>query len=224
MYDKGFYDTIRDGTRRSAEVVVPLVLKALSRRVGPNWPDLPWRPNRVIDVGCGEGWWAQEFANHGCEVIGLDGSYVDSSPLGDRFLPHDLTLPLPPHLAGRFDLAVCLEVAEHLHETMAYSLVTDLTKLASVVLFSAAIPGQGGAGHVNEQWPNFWVELFDSLGYTASGALRWQIWDNALVENWYRQNLLVFTRIPEAFPDLYDTPLAPPWPVVHPVLFNARRH
>jgi SAM-dependent methyltransferase len=214
VYDTGFYDTIREGTKASARVVAPLVMD--HAKIGIE-------PLKVIDVGCGEGWWAQTFDDLGCEVIGIDGAYVASSPLGERFIPHDLTQPLPGHLADRFDLAVCLEVAEHLPPERAASFVNDLCALAPVVLFSAAIPGQGGTGHINEQWPHYWVELFERNDYYGSGALRWQIWNDNRVENWYRQNLVVFTSDPASLPELFDSPLAPVWPVVHPVLYNARR-
>lgn len=213
-YDQGFYDTIRAGTRASADVVVPLVIEHV--KIGID-------PLKVIDVGCGEGWWAQTFADNGCEVIGVDGSYVASSPLGDRFIPHDITKPLPARLVGRFDLAVCLEVAEHLPASRAASFVEELCALAPVVLFSAAIPGQGGTGHINEQWPDYWVRLFNQNAYQVSGALRWDIWRNDRVENWYRQNLMIATDDPTTLDQLFNTPLAPMYPVVHPVLYDARR-
>lgn len=213
-YDETFYDVIRSGTRASAAVVAPLVHALV-------------QPATVIDVGCGEGWWAQAFAELGADVIGVDGSYVTNSPLGDRFLPHDLALPLPAHLHDRFDLAVSLEVAEHLPRSRAVGFVADLVALAPVVLFSAAIPGQGGTGHVNEQWPAYWSEMFERSGYRVTGALRWQIWNDDRVENWYRQNLIVAVDQAEATTDalaaLLDSPLAPVWPVVHPVLYDARR-
>lgn len=214
MYDKTFYDTIRPGTQESARWVAPVVLDHLKLGIAPL---------RVIDVGCGEGWWADQFARLGCEVIGIDGEYVQGSPLGDRFIPHDLTRTMPEHLHGRFDLAVSLEVAEHLPEWRARTFVEELCELAPVVLFSAAIPGQGGTGHINEQWPSYWVELFDENGYHGSGALRWEIWDNPNIENWYRQNLLVFAQDTTSLPDLFDTPTAAPHSLVHPVLYNARR-
>lgn len=214
-YDAGFYDTIREGTKASAAVVVPLVLSKMKLKAGTAL--------NVIDVGCGEGWWAQAFADLGHEVIGMDGGYITSSPLNERFLPHNINHPLPEHLAGRFDLAVCLEVAEHLSESRAASFVAELCQLAPVVLFSAAIPGQGGTGHVNEQWPGYWQEHFATHEFTVSGALRWDIWDDDRVENWYRQNLLVAAKDPKSLPQIFKTPLASVWPVVHPVLYNARR-
>lgn len=218
-YDRAFYDLIRPGVQASAAVVVPLVLNYI-------------KASRTIDVGCGEGWWAHAFAEHGCEVIGVDGGYVQGSLLGDRFLPHDLTQPLPAHLAGRFDLAVCLEVAEHLPAWRADGLIAELCGLAPVVLFSAAIPGQGGVGHVNEQRPSYWVRRFEAYGYAVSGALRWGIWDDPRVEPWYCGNLLLAAAEPGSalHPDykgppagLFDGPASLPHYVVHPTIYDARR-
>jgi hypothetical protein len=158
-------------------------------------------------------------------VIGLDGSYVQGSPLGDRFLPHDLAGPVPEHLAGRFDLAACLEVAEHLPATRADSLISDLCALAPIVVFSAAIPGQGGVGHVNEQWPDYWTARFALSGFEVSGALRWLVWGAPEVEPWYQQNLLVAAEHAAAasHPRLFRNPMATPWPVVHPTIYDWRR-
>lgn len=217
-YGQGFYDTIRAGCQASAAVVVPLVLDAIPP-AGP-------RPLHVVDVGCGEGWWAHAFATFGCHVLGIDGGYVTASALGGdvvAFVAHDLTTSLAPLGMTGSDLAVSLEVAEHLPESRASSFVDDLCALAPAVLFSAAIPGQGGTGHINEQWPDYWVKLFEAHDYTVSGALRLMIWNDDRVENWYRQNLLFAARSPQDYPTLFDTPLAPPWPLVHPVLYNARR-
>ena len=211
-YDAAFYDTIRTGTRSSAARIVPLLCDELRLEPG----------DTVIDVGCGEGWWAETFAEHGLDVIGVDGAYVQSSPLGDRFIPHDLSGPLPPHLHGRFDVAVSLEVAEHLPPARAAGFIDDLTALAPIVVFSAAIPGQGGTGHINEQWPSYWADLFAAHGYCVSGALRFVIWDDTDIENWYRQNLLVAVdqnRVWQ-FPLLFETPTAHPIPIVHPVLYD----
>jgi SAM-dependent methyltransferase len=209
-YGSDFYDIIRDGVRSSAAVVVPAILAEIPART-------------VVDVGCGEGWWAMEFAARGCDVTGLDGAYVQGSPLGDRFRPWDLAQPLPGDL-GVFNLAICLEVGEHLPPYRAAGLVADLCRLAPTVAFSAAIPGQGGVGHLNEQPPAYWVDLFGQHGYAVSGALRWGLWDDHRVECWYAQNLLIATSTPGDFPVLFDTPLAVPHFLVHPTLFDARRH
>ena len=150
-YTADFFADHRDGARRSARVVVPLVLELV-------------RARSVVDVGCGDGTWLSVFREHGVEdVRGIDGDYVDRAELQiprERFHPHDLTRPL--ELGHTFDLAVSLEVAEHLPPESADDFVTSLTRHAPIVLFSAAAPYQGGQNHVNEQWPAYWAARFAS--------------------------------------------------------------
>jgi SAM-dependent methyltransferase len=193
----------RDMTRRSADVIVPLVLDH-------------YRAGSVIDIGCGEGWFGKAFADRGCRVLGVDGAYVKERVID--FREADLANPLPA--LGAFDLVVCLEVAEHLDSDRGPSFIDELCQLAPVVLFSAAIPDQGGMDHKNERWPGYWVELFSRSGYACSGALRWKIWDDDRVAVWYRQNLLIATSDPESLPSLFDAQHSEVWPVVHPELFR----
>lgn len=166
-------DKIRAGVIRSADVIVQMVVDEFD-------------PATVVDVGCGEGWFCREFRARGIEAFGVDG---DKLPHVDQVV--DLTSPPYPDLGG-YDLAVCLEVAEHVEAQYAPSLVKWLCELAPVVVFSAAVPGQGGPGHVNEQPPEYWADLFAEFGYEGSGALRDMIWDDQKVDWWYRQNMLVF--------------------------------
>lgn len=186
MYGTAFYDQIRGGAQSSAASVAHQVTQLI-------------QPRRVVDVGCGEGWWPVAFADYGAEtVVGIDGAHVTPAPellsVG-TFIPHDLVNPIPDDVNGgeSFDLAVCLEVAEHLPPGRAWSLVAELCDLADVVLFSAAVPGQPGTGHVNCQPPGYWAGLFAEHGYTGSGALRARWWGNPDVEWWYQQNMLLFT-------------------------------
>jgi SAM-dependent methyltransferase len=182
-YTKSFYEEHRNGAIRSAEVMVPLVLELLPAR-------------SVVDVGCGDGSWLAVFRKLGVdEILGVDGEYVDRSLLQipqDRFQALDLTKPFG--LGRVFDLAVSLEVAEHLPAGCAPVFVECLTRLAPFVLFSAAIPFQGGEHHVNEQWPDKWAELFKEHGYLPVDFIRKQVWKNAAVEWWYAQNTLLFVR------------------------------
>lgn len=144
LYNEGFFQYLQEGSKRSAEQIVPILLELI-------------QPQSVIDVGCGTGTWLSVFCEHGIEDIwGVDGDYVQEEALEipkDRFLSHDLTKPLA--LDRKFDLAISLEVAEHLPCDSAEAFVDSLTQLAPVILFSAAIPFQGGVGHVNEQWQEY---------------------------------------------------------------------
>ena len=180
LYDRRFYDAIRPGVQSSAAVVVPLLVER-------------YEPQHVIDVGCGEGWWGYEFTKHGCTVTGVDGSHI----VGHCEVPMvaaDLAKvgSLTPFAAsGPFDMAVCLEVAEHLPPERAESFVDELCALAPVVVFSAAIPGQTGAGHVNCQWQTWWAAKFQDRCRLTSRDISRATWTDDAVEPWYRQNLFV---------------------------------
>jgi SAM-dependent methyltransferase len=156
-------------------------------------------PESVVDVGCGVGAWLAAFRDAGVDdVLGLDGDYVPRDLLQiepDRFLAANLQEP--PDLNRRFDLAISLEVAEHLPESASDRLVETLCKLAPVVLFSAATPLQGGTGHVNEQPQSYWAEKFALHGRRAVDAVRPAVWNDAAVKFWYRQNAVVYAS-PEA--------------------------
>jgi hypothetical protein len=85
-----------------------------------------------------------------------------------------------------------LEVAEHIHPEAAAIFVDSLVRLAPVILFSAAIPGQGGVNHVNEQWSEYWVERFEQRGYEVIDCIRKKLWQNKGVLWSYAQNILLF--------------------------------
>lgn len=93
---------------------------------------------------------------------------------------------------GPFSLCCSLEVAEHLPPECADGFVSLLTGLSKVILFSAAIPHQGGTHHVNEQWATFWIEKFFGKGYLVTDYVRMEIWGNKKIQPWYRQNILLF--------------------------------
>jgi hypothetical protein len=103
-------------------------------------------------------------------------------------------LSQPFQLAEFFDLAICLEVAEHLPKQSAPGFIQSLARLAPVILFSAALPLQGGTHHVNEQWPAYWQDLFEKHGYRMLDLIRKEIWSKPEVQFWYRQNILLFVR------------------------------
>ncbi len=180
-YSREFFAGQREGSDRSAQRVVGLVMDLV-------------RPHSVVDVGCGVGAWLAAFAHAGVErVLGLDGDYVPRDMLkvpSECFVAANLREPLP--IQERFDLAISLEVAEHLPTEVADRFVDTLCGLAPVVLFSAAIPLQGGTGHINERAQSWWAAKFRSRGFRAIDAIRPEIWDDESVRFWYRQNMLVY--------------------------------
>lgn len=182
-YTKSFYEELRAGAQRSADVIVPMILQLLPAR-------------SVVDVGCGDGTWIATFQRHGVpDVVGIDGDYVDTELLQiPRELFQALDLTKPFELGRTFDLAVSLEVAEHLPAESAAVFVKCLTRLSSLVLFSAAIPFQGGTHHVNEQWPDRWAALFEKHDYAPIDFIRRRVWQNDQVEWWYAQNTLLYAK------------------------------
>lgn len=178
-------------------------------------------PSSILDVGCGIGTWlsvAKELQVK--EVLGIDGTYVDRDLLkvdSTEFLEYDLRSPL--NLQKKFDLALCLEVAEHLPDSSSGVLVQSLCKHSDVIVFSAAIPGQGGQNHLNEQWPSYWVQLFEKEGFLCYDILRPVFWNNEQVEFWYKQNMLLFSKVDIAS-GISEWPKPSKINIVHPELFE----
>jgi SAM-dependent methyltransferase len=182
-YTPDFFKAQGPDSRASADAIVPLLIDLI-------------HPRSVADVGCGTGNWLASFRENDVDdVLGVDGDWVRSDalqiPVGN-FHRHDLSQPL--YLNRRFDLALSVEVAEHLPHDVADDFVHALTSLSDVVAFSAAVPGQGGEHHVNEQWPSYWNTIFKQRGYTLVDCLRHRLWADSRVQAFYAQNLLLFVE------------------------------
>jgi SAM-dependent methyltransferase len=153
-------------------------------------------PRSVIDVGCGLGSWLAVAREKGvARVVGVDGEYLDRAQLEiphDCFIAKDLLQPLNLH--ERFDLALSLEVGEHLPLGAARDFVASLIRLAPVVVFSAAAPFQGGTGHLNEQWPEYWARLFARHEFIAVDCLRRRLWGDTRVRYFYAQNTVIYVK------------------------------
>jgi SAM-dependent methyltransferase len=151
----------------------------------------------VVDIGCGTGAWLSEAKRIGASnVLGFDGAHVPQDKLSvrsDEFQAIDLSTQMPV-VDFRFDLSISLEVAEHLPASQGPELVRALCSLSDNVLFSAAIAGQGGNGHINERPQSYWINLFDGLGYGAYDFIRPQIWNDADAPAWYCQNILFLSK------------------------------
>ena len=179
---------------------------------------VPWlmhrvRPGSVLDVGCGTGTWLKVFSdNRVMDYLGIDSDEVQADSLTippDHFMAKDLRHQID--LQRKYDLVISLEVAEHLDESCADQFVNTLTSHAGVILFSAAVPGQGGQHHVNEQWPDYWEKKFNRNGFYLHDEIRAHFWNNEKVDWWYRQNMFLVTTEPTT-----SRPLS----LVHPELLR----
>jgi SAM-dependent methyltransferase len=212
QYTNQFYERQSNETYRSSEVIVPLLLDLI-------------HPQSVIDVGCGTGTWLRTFRENGInDARGFDGPWLDPAKLlvpREIFTHADLEKPL--RVDKRVDLVISFEVAEHLSLSSAEGFVESLISMSDVVAFSAAIPFQGGHNHLNEQWPEYWANLFEKKGYVTIDCLRQRLWNERDVHYWYRQNSLVYVK-PEAlarYPKLAECQRGSwgPLPLVHPMLY-----
>ncbi len=183
IYSNEFFDYIDRGARRSAIQLIDCL---------QTWI----KPSSVVDFGCGRGVWLSEWAAAGCrDVAGVDGDYVDRETLAipkDCFFGRDLSHPVD--LGRKFGLAQSLEVGEHLPNEASVSLVQSLTAHSDLVLFSAAVPGQGGEFHINEQPLSFWQGLFAEQGFTAYDCIRSILFSDASIEPWYRYNSVLYAN------------------------------
>ncbi len=176
-YDSYFYKK-RDGERfsYSAERILEIVTESLS----------PIKS--AVDVGCGTGLWLAVLKEQVEleRVKGIDGEWVYSDLLKiskEEFVEADLSKTFPM-LHEKFDLAISLEVAEHLPTERA----------GDFVLFSAAIPFQGGTNHLNEQWQDYWADLFEKRDYVPFSFIRDKIWNDDKIIDHYRQNIVLYTH------------------------------
>lgn len=180
-YSAGFYESYEHISRTSAETVAAIIMELV-------------RPTSVIDFGCGIGAWLSAFSKMNVKIVrGVDGDYVDRRKLlisGEDFITANLDLPVK--LDDSYDLAMSVEVGEHLKKESAKQFVDTLCSAAPVVMFGAAIPFQGGEHHINEQWQTYWAELFACSGYVAVDCIRKRVWNDPSVAYYYAQNTLVY--------------------------------
>jgi hypothetical protein len=181
LYTGSFHQNHVRTSMESANRVVPELLRQVVT-------------HSIIDVGCGIGTWLQAFQKAGVpDILGVDGEYVNTSNL---LIPVNLfqgrNLSEPFNITRVFDLAVSLEVAEHLPPERASGFVGDLCRLAPYVLFSAAIPGQSGTGHINERWQTYWADLFKKNDFVPLEVFGRRFWSDPQVRYEYAQNMVLY--------------------------------
>lgn len=182
LYDISFYLNNRYGSVRSAQQILYVLFKNE-------------RHDSVIDFGCGTGTWLWVASMLGAkEVFGIDGDYVPDGLLmiaKEDFFAHDLSLPV--HLTKKFDIAISMETAEHLPKSAADTFVKSICSSSDTVIFSAAHPGQGGDGHINEQKQEYWISKFAAYHFQAVPIA--ELFEkNLKIEKWYRDNIIMFKK------------------------------
>jgi hypothetical protein len=185
LYDDGFYERQVSGSYRSARVFAGLIAAIFT-------------PKSVVDFGCGRGTWLKAFKEIGATtLVGFDGEWNSQANMIEGsivFNACDLNKGAPGDRGEKFELAISLEVAEHLEPSSAGTVVQSLVSLSDVVLFSAAFPGQGGTNHINEQPHSYWARLFATHNYVPFDVFRPVVWGDTRVRSWYRRNAFLYVR------------------------------
>ncbi len=183
IYNQTFYDAQIAGSLRSAKSILSYVFEI-------------YKPNSVLDLGCGIGAWLLAASDLGAtQLTGMDGEWVDPEKLLTKeieFYPVNFESDI--QITNRYDLVISVEVAEHVSERRADAFVSSLCLASDVVLFGAAICGQGGENHINEQWQSYWADKFEAKGYLCLDLIRPEMWNDVSIEWWYRQNTFLFVK------------------------------
>ena len=193
----------------SPNIVTPMILDII-------------KAESIVDFGCGIGTWLKAFKDNGVkEVLGLDGNWVNFDLLYKHIDKHEfrcIDLEKPITLEKKFDLVISLEVAEHINELYADTFVKSLVDAGEIILFSAAIPGQGGLNHLNEQWPSYWIEKFKVHNYFFHDIIRGKLWDIPQIESFYKQNMFIIAHKNINLP--FDN--FAHFDIVHPKMFQSK--
>ena len=169
-YDDGFYKALSGGSVQSAKLILCRLYSV-------------YHPTSVVDFGCGLGAWLSVAEEMGSITLkGYDGSWVNEEKMLSKnidFSPVDLNCEVP--LDRRFDLCISVEVAEHLDPNKDSEFIKLLCSSSDIVLFSAAIKGQGGTDHINEQWQSYWINLFSINSFQSYDIFRGALWNDKRV-------------------------------------------
>jgi len=184
LYGQDFYNSQILGSLQSAQVYLYHLFSI-------------WGvPESVADLGCGRGAWLATCHDLGVRrVVGFDGVWNTQEDMLDPSIEfYSTDLENPCQLTDTFDLAISLEVAEHLQPESSDTFVESLSRLSDAVLFGAAFTGQPGANHINTRPHSFWAGKFFDKGYVLFDLFRPTFWDDERVEPCYRQNTFLYVK------------------------------
>lgn len=151
-------------------------------------------PTKVVDLGGGVGGWCRAFLDNGTsKVICIDHPSTPSNLLvidQNDFIKCDFEKNIPDFI--KCDLAISIEFAEHISSKKSDSIIDFLVQSAPIIVFSAAIPNQGGVNHINEQRHNFWANKFAERNFECLDIIRNDIIFDSDIEYYLRQNVFLF--------------------------------
>jgi len=185
IYDKRYNDFLDAVASKSTPVMAATIERI-------------FKPNSVIDVGCGAGTLLAQLKRDGLEVRGLEYSDAGIARCREKGVDVEkFDLETDEAIEGSWDVTVSFEVAEHLPESLADNYVRVISQFSPIVIMSAATVGQGGLDHVNEQPHEYWIEKMKRQGFDydrqSSNQVR-EEWAAKGVASWYVNNTMIFRR------------------------------
>lgn len=187
IYNSQYYQDLEFSSTWSSDVIAQSLHEDLNVR-------------SVVDVGCGTGALLEAFQKLKVEVFGLEYSAAGLEACAEKGIAaerFDIRCGTLPKTLRHLDLLVSFEVAEHLPARYADTYVKVLTQGPSLVVMSAATPGQGGTDHVNEQLHEYWIKRMQQRGFRLRDDLtqRWRSQWQETTALWYHQNVMLFQRL-----------------------------
>ncbi|MFA5262191.1 MAG: methyltransferase domain-containing protein [Opitutaceae bacterium] len=147
---------------------------------------------RVVDLGCGRGWYVEALDKAGVPVFGVDGT-PGTADKGCLYGEADLTEPLGIRPS---DAVLCLEVGEHVPAQYQDALLDNICRMAErQVVLSWAVPGQVGHGHVNCQTNEWVTEQMLSRGFSRNLVVETMLRNSVTTLPYFKNTLMAFDRI-----------------------------
>ncbi len=186
LYDRVYFERQNIAMRKSAQGIAASIIERL--------PTV----RHAVDVGCGSGSIIEALRERGISSIGLEYAEAALDLCRSKGLDvRKFDIESEEKVALSADLVLSTEVAEHIPEEHADAYVDLLTGLADTILMTAAVPGQGGTDHVNEQPNEYWIEKFMCRGFSHDMAVSqsWrEDWRRRGVDKHRASNVMLFLR------------------------------
>ena len=184
-YSTDFYQSVTSRAVIASEVALGTILKNFVAQ-------------SVIDIGAGDGVWTSTALSIGnptrLTVVDLPGSTFKLLQKVDKSIKK-ITLNFENDMLKNgepYDLGICVEVIEHISTGRALLLLDWISVNCCTVMFSGAIPGQGGTHHINEQNQSYWLNVMMARGFIPIDNIRPQLYRNGKIPQYYRNNIFFF--------------------------------
>ena len=152
-----------------------------------------YKPKRVADLGCGDGWYSHYLkVECGWPIVhGYEGK-IPTDPFYNDISSIDLSKIR--YVEIDYDLVICLEVGEHIPKKHEQKFLDNVARFASKdLILSWAIPGQGGRGHYNER-PNDYIIKEMAKRDLAFNKVKSELLRKDTIYKWFRNTIMVFEK------------------------------